>query len=90
MKSEHGQAPPRSPNLGRGRKTNLHFRALMFFAQVENKEKPLLQKTLLHKTLYFLLVSGSIKVLGLKLPSCNTNRQRDSLGLLNLSPRGSG
>lgn len=83
VKSEQGQAPrPRPPNLGRGRKTNLCFRALTFFALVAKKKK-----TLLRKTLYFLLVPGSIKVLGVKLLSCNTNCHRDRLGLLNLSPR---
>lgn len=57
----------------------------MFFALVEKKKT-----TLLQKTLYFLLASESIKVLGVKLLSSNTNHQRDRLELLNLSLRGSG
>lgn len=52
----------------------------MLFAIVGGK------KSVLRKTLYFLLVSGSIKVLGVKLLFCNTNCQRDRLGLLNLPP----
>lgn len=44
------------------------FRALIFFALAEKKKK---------KNLYFLLVSGSIKVLEVKLLSCNTNCERE-------------
>lgn len=45
VKSEQGQAPrPPTPNLGRGRKTNLCFRALMFFALVAKKKKNLALK----------------------------------------------
>lgn len=57
----------------------------MSFSLVGKKEK-----TVLPKPLYFSLVSGSIQVFGVKLLACNTNHQRDRLGLLNLGPRAPG
>lgn len=44
VKREQGQASPPAPNLGRGRKTDLCFRALMFFAPVGKKKKNLAPK----------------------------------------------
>lgn len=57
----------------------------MFFALVGKREKNLAPKN----SLLFISVWIN-KSLGVKLLSCNTNRHRDSVGLLNLSPTGSG